>query len=200
MIHPNVAQPRSRRAVLAPVSKALPACLCRHLNRILMIVEYRTSAKLRRFYSVEDLAQEVVVEALHHRDRFQYQGESQFVRWISTIARRVVCERARTLSRIPLTLSIRASGSTGAGASGSRIAGPESTPSSVAMREEGCDYLRRLIHTLSESDQLVVGMFYFEGFTMVECAAEIGCTKDATAKRLYRAIRKLGGRLRRHFR
>ena len=148
MIEPAVAELRSRRAVIAPVSGALPDCLGRHVNRVLLMVEYRTSAKLRRFYCVEDLAQEVVVEALRHRDAFEYQGEPQFVRWISTIARRVVCERARSVERIPLMLSIREGGSTGSGARGSRIPGPGSTPSSIAMSEESCDYLRRLLHTL----------------------------------------------------
>ena len=68
------------------------------------------------------------------------------------------------------------------------------------MREECCDYLRSLVHKLPESDRLVVGMIYFEGFTIVECAAELGCTKDAAAKRLYRAVRRLGGGLRRQLR
>ena len=54
-----------------------------------MIVEYRTGAKLRRFYSVADLAQEVVVEALHHRDRFQYQDVIQKMKDATTEAEAV---------------------------------------------------------------------------------------------------------------
>jgi RNA polymerase sigma factor (sigma-70 family) len=50
-------------------------------------------AYLRRYEASEDLAQGVHLHAVRHQDRFDYQGEPQFVSWLLHLARQHLADR-----------------------------------------------------------------------------------------------------------
>ncbi len=173
----------------------LSECLVRHFDRIVLIVASHTSAKLAGTVGVEDLAHEVIVEALEHRARFEYRGEASFVRWISTLAYRMVCDAVRRVDRAPRTLSIGNDPATAHDVHPSHIPGQTRTPSSILCRDERCRLVREVLAALHERDRAVIRMVQLEGQSLEEVAAAMSCSKDAAAKRLGRALARLAGGL-----
>ena len=170
----------------------LAECLVRHLDRIVLLVASHLSRKLSRTISVEDLTHEVIVEALEHRARFEYRGEASFIRWISTLAYRMVCDAVRRDDRAPRTLSIGNDPSTAHGVHASHIPGETRTPSSIVARDERCRQVREVLAALPEKDRTVIRGVQLEGRSLEEVAAAMGCSRDAAAKRLGRALARLG--------
>jgi len=66
--------------------------LTRHRPVLVRYFE-RNAAYVRRFEGAEDLAQGVHLHAISHRDRFDYQGEKQFVAWLLALARQHLADR-----------------------------------------------------------------------------------------------------------
>ena len=174
---------------------SLSECLERHFHRILLMVASHTGAKLARRVSIEDLAQEVVVEALKRRDAFEYQGEARFIRWISTLAHRVVCNLARVHDRTPATSSIGYDTAGKWDVRPSRIPGPTHTPSSIAAHSERCRHVQAGLASLREQDRTVIRMVQLEDRPLAEVAAATDCSKEAVAKRLVRGLERLGDKL-----
>lgn len=174
---------------------ALANYLDRHLDRIKSIVASRTSAKLSQGVSDEDLAHEVILEAMQHRETFAYQGKTRFIRWVSTLARRVVCDAAHVHGRAPQLLSIRNNGATERDVRPSHIAGQTRTPSSIVARDERCRQVREVLKSLPEKDRTVIRMVKLEERSLKEVPAAMGCSRNAVAKRLGRALGRLGAKL-----
>jgi len=170
----------------------LAQCLVRHFDRIMFVVASRMSAKLSQRVSAEDLAHEVIVEALQHHEAFEYRGEARFARWISTLAYRVVCDAARAHYRAPPTLSIGNDPAAGHDVHPSHIPGQTRTPSSIVARDERCRQVREVLASLPEKARIVIRMVQLEGRSLEEVAAQTGCSTDAAAKRLARALGRLG--------
>ena len=66
--------------------------LSRHRDTLIRYFE-KNAAYLRRFEAPEDLAQGVHLHAIKHRDRFEYQGEKQFIGWLLALARQHLADR-----------------------------------------------------------------------------------------------------------
>lgn len=173
----------------------LSNCLLRHFHRILMIVDYRANGQVRKQSSIEDLAHEVVVEALRQQTKFEYRSEKHFVRWISTVARRVVSQSARRTEIMATPLSIHSGGSTATGVRASRIPAATETPSSIASMSEQLGQIRSALSRLQEMDREVIGLIHLEGYTVREAAEQIGCSEETAAKRLSRALGRLAREL-----
>lgn len=170
----------------------LEACLSRHWGRLCAIIAYRCSATLLESCSIEDLAHEVVVEALKHRDGFVYRGERAFTRWMATLARRVVSawarENARGMPTVPLT---RTSDGGPLAVPISHLAGPDSTPSSCVARNQEMEQLRDALAALSPKDRDAIVMVKLEGRSIAECALALDCSYQAVAQRLAHGLREL---------
>ena len=169
----------------------LSECILRHFDRILFIVSARMNARLSQLVTAEDLTHEVVVEALHRGESFKYQGEASFVRWISTVAYRVVYDAARGQDRAPSTLSIRNDGATEGDVRPSRIPGQTRTPSSIAASNERCRRVQTVLASMRERDRAVIRMVQLESRSLSEVAAHMRCSKEAAAKCLARALGRL---------
>ena len=176
----------------------LSECLIRHFDRILFIVAARMSAGLSQRVSAEDLAHEVIVEALEHHHKFEYRGDARFVGWISTLAQRVVSDSVRRHDRVPPTLSIRNDNEAGWGVRPSHIPGQTSTPSSIVARAERCRQVREVLATLRKQDRVVIRMVQLEGRPLREVAAHMGCSTEAAGKRLARALARLAAEVTHH--
>ncbi|RJP34714.1 MAG: sigma-70 family RNA polymerase sigma factor [Phycisphaerales bacterium] len=186
-------RPTEAREVL---DRSLEACLMRHWGRLCAVVEYRTDPKLLRRYGVEDLAQEVAVEALARRAEFVYQGEMAFVRWITTIARRISAEwaRSRSIEIDPVRLT-QTPGPGSNAVSPSCVPGQQATPRTQLAFHQDLQRLREALGRLTLKDREAVLLVRFEGYSIAEAAALMQCSYDAAAKRLYKGIQQLGEHL-----
>ncbi len=173
----------------------LSECLVRHFQRIQFVVASRMGHELSRRFSAEDLAHEVIVEALENHRYFEYRGEGPFVRWVSTIAHRVVCDAARRQLKKPRALSIANDSDVSGTVRPSRIPGAASTPSSIMAHNEKRTLILKALATMRESDRAIIRMVHLEGLSVKEAAAYLGCSAEAAAKRLSRALDRVGSEI-----
>ncbi len=162
-------------------------CLNQHVERIRFLVYVDMSAELSGRVSSEDLAQDVIVEAMTRCEAFEYQNEAGFYCWIKTVVQHVACRAARAFGRTPQTLSIRNDGEPERDVRPSHIPGHTRTPSSIVGREERCRQVRKELASLPEKDLAVIRIVQLEDRSLKEAAAEIHCSADAARKRLSRA-------------
>ena len=59
-------------------------------------------------------------------------------------------------------------------------------------RDERCRQVREVLASLPERDRSVIRMVQLEGWSLRKVAAHMGCSAEAAAKRLARALARLG--------
>src|SRR5258708_3487323 len=88
----------------------------RYLGPLTSFLRSHTDAAFRRAVPIEDLLQDVHVEALRSIDRFTYRRDLSFYFWLCGIARKLIANRCRGMKRrppaIPRPVGIGSSGST----------------------------------------------------------------------------------------
>ncbi len=71
----------------------------RHYPRVLRIVRVRMGPRLRHFYEIEDVVQEVMQDALRGLDRFEARPDASFTSWLASIAQAKLAQLGRDLDR-----------------------------------------------------------------------------------------------------
>ena len=79
--------------------EALSRAFEKHRRRLAVLIHYRLSPHARQFYEVEDLVQETHLRAFRDFGRVTYQAPGSFLRWLSSIADRVIVDRMRYQNR-----------------------------------------------------------------------------------------------------
>ncbi len=70
----------------------LVSLLANHRDTLVRYFE-KNATPLRRYEAAEDLAQGVHLHAIKHGERFEYQGEPQFIGWLLALARQHLSDR-----------------------------------------------------------------------------------------------------------
>ena len=164
-----------------------------YLPRLRAFVRSHLAPELRARESTLDLVQSVCRELLEHRDKFSYQGESEFRGWLFTSAVNKVREKIRfhhqalrdvnreaTAGNDPLPLA----------------AGSSATPSQAAMAHERIETLEAALDALSAADREVIALSRLAGLPMATVATHLGKTEVAARKQLGRALARLSAELR----
>ncbi len=172
--------------------QALAVLLQRHLPAIRAYVRTHMAPHLRARESVSDVVQSVCRELLTHQERFQHPGDSGFVAWLYTTARRKIQNRARDLGR-----DKRDFGRELAGLSESAVAelggayARISSPSGRALRQEEIARLEAAIDQLPEEQREVVTLAHLVGLSRAEIGVQMGRTEEAVRALLHRAKARL---------
>ena len=75
---------------------ALDKLLAEHADRLEYFVRLRLGQHLRSRLEVDDVLQEVGLRACRSLDRFRWEGEASFLRWLKAVADHVILEIARS--------------------------------------------------------------------------------------------------------
>ena len=142
-------------------------------------VRSRLAAQGLHSLEAEEIVQETFARALQALERFRFEGEEAFGRWLSGIARRVILASARMARRH------RALEQTG------EVPASDVSPSRALSREERLRRLQESLCGLSDDYREVILLARIEGLTMGEIAERMGRSPDAVKKLLARALRKL---------
>lgn len=134
----------------------------------------------------EDLAQEVFVRV--YRKRSLYRPGARFSTWCFSIAANQAKNRLRWWRRRP-ALSLDAWAQSGGDSADE--SGPGSAPASQAMRGEAVAAVREAVLALPLDLRTALVLFEYEGQSMADIAAELGCTSKAVESRLSRARSRL---------
>ena len=168
----------------------LSELLGRHRRLLVRHFEKR-GASLRRFESAEDLAQGVHLHAVRVEDRFEYQGEGPFVRWLLRLAKQHMADRVEYWTALkrdagPM-LRITYGASTTSG--GVQPATPDSGPVTRASRHELLDVAARALDGLPPRDRAIVTLLS-GGASIADIAAQLEVTQSAAQRARLRAIER----------
>ncbi len=169
---------------------AIGVLLEKHLPRLQAFIRLRMGPELRAKESAGDLVQSVCRDVLQNLERFQYQGETNFRRWLFTTA----------LRRIKNKVEYYRAAKRDVGREGnpredyvtiSQIYENLVTPSQELMGRERAEQLENAFQSLPEHYQEVILLARIVGMSHQEIAASMGRTESSTRSLLYRALAEL---------
>jgi len=169
--------------------EAFSALFKKHRPRLAVLIHYRLSPELRRFFEVDDILQETFLEAFRDFDQFTYESLGSFMSWLARISDHVMADLARSQGRqkrhAAEILRFRSeSNPAGAEPIDSR------TPSRIFAEEEGLQELVVKLNALPENYRQAIVLVKVEGLTTKEAAARLGKTSESMALLLHRALKR----------
>ena len=159
---------------------AFAALEARYRDEVLKAIERRLDGPARSANSPEELANEVWLQAWRSLERFEWQGEASFLRWLHGIARHVEQAAARR-TRVVLSLE-----------EGVRDPSTDApSPSQGVRRAERLERLQRAIDRLPKHYRKVVRLSRIEGLNSGQVAKRLDKSPEAIRHILVRALRLL---------
>lgn len=176
----------------------LEQLLERHLDHVQAYVRRNMGADLARKEAAEDLVQSICREALQSRERFRYEGEAAFRRWLLQIALHKLIDRRRfyasdrrgdplRVADLPSQWDVHEL---------AKLARSLGSPSGEAMLREDLARLAQALERLSEADRTVIRLIYIDGRMHAEAAERMGCSEPQSRGRLFMALARLSTHLR----
>jgi RNA polymerase sigma-70 factor (ECF subfamily) len=139
--------------------------------------------------SVSDLTQSLCRDLLENLDRFRFDGEEGFRRWLFKTAQRKIADRYEhhcAVKRTPPGDLERVS------QAGSRAGvGSFHTPSRQAIAREELDRVRQAIASLPPAQQEVVLLAKVAGMSRRAIGVELGRSEEAVRMLLYRGLARI---------
>jgi len=164
---------------------AWQAILEKYQVMLLVRLELEMPGFLRQCLSPEDVLQEAFLKAFEKIDSFHYEGEGSFRRWLRRIAQNELKNQIRSW-RVERESARRAAGHALEDLPG---AGP--TPSQVLVRIDEHVHALEKMRDLSEEDQDLISMRFFEDLSWEEIGAVLDCCRETASQRFDRAIARL---------
>jgi RNA polymerase sigma-70 factor, ECF subfamily len=176
---------------------ALGRLLDRHRGALEVQARLQLGRRLRSKLDIDDLMQELSLEA--HRDIAQFRGrsEGEFVCWLrklfatilSNQLRRYLGTRRRDLRRERRIVAGR--DDTSRPLIDRHLISPHSSPSQQAARRERAELLSEALETLPGAYREVIVLRNLEGLSFGEVAARMGRTEDSVKNIWLRALDRL---------
>jgi len=158
--------------------------------RLAVLVRYKLSESLRQRIEVDDILQEVFLEASRDIGKFTYRSPGSFMGWLSRIADHVIADEARLQSRRK-----RQAGDLVRFRSESNPLGPDpvdpATPSRILLQNEKAERLYARLEALPPDYRAAILMAKVECLSLEEMAARLGRSREAAAVLLCRALQRV---------
>ncbi len=177
--------------------EALGRLLERYRPGLRALVQIQLSQWLRRREEVDDLVQEVCLQAVQSLGGFKWLHTESFPHWLTGIALNVIKNRARYWKAdirgggngaVPFTVAVRER----EGMDPNEFPQPGTlTPMRAMAREERYERLVRAIESLSLDHRQAILLARIEGLPLQEVAARMGRSRDAVSMIIHRALEKL---------
>ncbi len=174
---------------------AVRSLLSTHDRAIRRLISRRSGRAVLKRTTEEDLFHDVVAEALTQAETFNYTNDKAFLRWMSTLARRIIGNAARDRLSRNGALRITRSKSSSPGIPEDSLSSREPSPSSVVGRQENRSAVHSALARLSPIHRQVITLFSLERRPLTDVANQLGLTKSATCHRISRAAEALRAQL-----
>ncbi len=195
--HAQARLPGYSSAVTSEPERSLDELLIDHLPRLRAFVRLRTNRAIRARESHSDLVQSVCREVLEGSERFRFDGEVAFRKWLYTTALRKIVERDRSMK----TLKRDVGREVAAAARGNDDDDDDqdllaayhtvSTPSLAARQREQVALLEEAFDDLTDEHREVITLARIVGLSHAEIAAHLGKSEEACRQLLRRAMIRL---------
>ncbi|MEZ5989702.1 MAG: sigma-70 family RNA polymerase sigma factor [Planctomycetota bacterium] len=177
---------------------AVDVLLDRYLPGLRAWVRLKAGGALLRKESSSDIVQSVCRDVLENLDRFRFDGEVGFRKWLYRTAQRKIADRYEYYKAQKRDIGREESVAAAYGADAS-VAEAEllqayhtiCTPSRHAMGREEIARIEGAFDALDEDQRKVVLMAKVLGMTRAEIGAELGKSEGAVRTMLYRAMARL---------
>ncbi len=156
---------------------AFQELVARYRDRLEHQIKARMGQRLKAKTDVEDLLQETLMRAFSSIEKFRWQGEESFYRWLGSIAEHLIRNAAqkKTWSRLEAK----------------DVTAIQESPSKALRREERFDRLEKALGGLNADQRKAITLSRLEGLKVKEIAARMNRTEDAVHKLLARAVLNL---------
>lgn len=148
-------------------------------DRLLATINSRLGPTTRQVHDPEDVIQGTFVRALYSIQRFEWQGEGSFQRWLMSIATHVTLDTVRHQGRRTMLRIDR------------EVKDDGTSPSKGIRRQERLERLEQAMKTLSPDYRTVLKLSRMEGLSIKEIAKQMGRTESAVKNLLLRATKQL---------
>ncbi len=148
-------------------------------DRLLATIRKRIGSATRQVVDPEDVLQASFVRALHSVQRFEWQGEGSFHRWLVSIATHVTLDTVRHQGRRTMLRIDR------------DIKDDGTSPSKGIRRQERLERLEQAMETLSPDYRTVLKLSRMDGLSIKEIAEQMDRSQSAIKNLLLRATRQL---------
>jgi RNA polymerase sigma-70 factor (ECF subfamily) len=178
---------------------ALGKLLARYRRHLSLLVEVRLGRRLREKLDVDDLLQEVALEAHLEIGRFRGQTEREFLGWLRLVLATTVSNQVRhyfgTRRRDPRRERPISPGSEDSRTADRNLIAPHSSPSQRASRRERSSILAEALRGLPESYREVIVLRQIEELSFPEVARRMGRSEDSVRNLWVRALARLRPKL-----
>ena len=166
------------------------------MRSLAVLVRVQVGRRLQVKLDVDDLLQEVSLEAHRHIGHFRGNSEGEFLSWLRTIlaailsnqVRRYFGSRRRDVRRDrPIEGELGSS----SGAWDIGLVAPDTSPSQRAVRRERAARLAEAMEGLPEIYRQVIALRHLEGLGFAEVAQRMGRTEDSVKNMWVRAVHRL---------
>ena len=175
--------------------QALHALLAEHLPGLRAFVRLRMDPLLRAQESASDLVQSVCREVLQHSERFRFDGQGAFRRWLYTEALRKIGHRKE--HHLAQRRDLRKQVELGSQSDGDLLSFYASfcSPSRVAIAREELGRVEKAFDALPDHYRDLIVKARILGMSRAELATESGSSEAAIGNMLFRAMAALSEKL-----
>ena len=161
-------------------------------DRVRLYARLRLGPGLRSRVETDDVLQEAYLAAHKAFDRFRYEGEEAFTRWLCRIAENAIrglSDHHRARKRTPPAGMARVSRIL------DRLHASATGPATAATRQEHAKRLIAGVDALADDEREVLLLRFFQGRTLDDIAHLTGRSPSTTRRLLGRATASLGAHL-----
>lgn len=149
-----------------------------YYEKILKFIYRRTSSQ----ETAEDITSEVFLGAIENIHNFKWKGEGSFKNWIYRIANNKICDYFRkNYGRETIDID----------EVGEIRDDIQKDPQETLILEEDAEEIRKIMVLLSEKDQNIINLVFFEEMDVKEIAGILNCSNSSVYTQLHRALKKL---------
>ena len=186
------------RAAQAGDAAAREALFARYLPRVRQIVALRMGRRLRQIIEIDDVVQEVLLDAFKGLKSFEPRSEGSFRNWLARCVEREIVDSVRTETRKKRGGGIvRRFSDCDSSLLGSSIFGADLTSPSAGVRAD--EFSQRIEEALLQMPAYQRDLIILRALcdmSYAEVAAELGISREETVRVAYsRALRQLEERL-----
>jgi RNA polymerase sigma-70 factor, ECF subfamily len=175
---------------------ALGRLLDRNRDNLTVAARVQVGHRLRVKLDVDDLLQEVSLEAHRNIGHFRGNTEGEFLSWLRRILAAILSNQVRHYfgtRRRDVRRDRPIAGNFGNSSGGweGRLVAPDTSPSQRAVRRERSERLAEAMERLPEVYRRVIDLRHLEGLSFAEVAHRMGRTEDSVKNIWVRAMHRL---------
>ena len=179
-------------------SRAWTDLLQRCEARLRVLARFRMHPKLRGAMEIDDILQEVWIEAARHIHEFEDRGPGSLQRWLARILHYKLLRASRDAARVPFP---EAALGNSTDTQRDLFLGLSRTQPGVSQdlrRNEAVETVQAALSELPPDLREAILLRVYEGWTGAEAAERLGLTESGFSKRFKRALERIASKLHRH--